>query len=80
MTEKTHKAIYAREIARRLDALIDWAIENAPVEEPALSSKDFYDVRKSFLIIASKGHPLYHEPEPAEGGAQYIPVTPAPWP
>jgi hypothetical protein len=80
MTETTDKAIYAREIVRKLDSIIAWAIENAPVEEPVLSINDFADIRKQFLIIASKGHPLYHEPEPAEGGAQYINVTPAPWP
>ena len=71
---------FIKELARRVDSVIAWAIENAPVEKPQLSLNDFYDVRKNFLIIASKGHPFYHEPEPSEGGAQYINVTPAPWP
>jgi hypothetical protein len=80
MTDKTDNAIYAREVTRQLDSLIAWAIDKAPVDDPPLSLNDFYEVRKNFLIIATKGHPLYHEPEPAEGGAQYINVTPAPWP
>src|SRR5690606_36812048 len=80
MPDTSAKPGFARELNDKLDELIQWAIENSPVQEPPLTQKDFTDIRKSFLATAIAGTPLMREPEPSEGGAQYITDNPAPWP
>lgn len=80
MPDTSAKPGFARELNDKLDELIQWAIENSPVQEPPLTQKDFTDIRKSFLATAIAGPPLMREPEPSEGGAQYINDNPAPWP
>ena len=81
MSEITQNAIFAREVQRRLDELIGWIVENTPDKKRMLSRGDFLEGRKSIWRIASGDTSLEHiEPEPAEGGAQYINDNPAPWP
>jgi hypothetical protein len=81
MSEITQNAIYVREVHRKLDELIDWIIENSPDKNGALSQGDFLAARYSMYAVAS-GHTHFQhiEPEPADGGAQYINDNPAPWP
>lgn len=72
---------YAQEIERRVDDLIRWSVDNAPADFEKLSVDDFAEVRKKFCFIAQGGgNPLEQEPEPEEGGAQYVSMNPAPWP
>ncbi len=86
MSEKTQNAIFVREVQRKLDELIDWIIENVPDKKDSLSRNDFSEARQSICSIASGNTHLNHnelnhiEPEPADGGAQYINDNPAPWP
>lgn len=81
MSEITQKAIFTRELQRRLDELINWIVESAPDKTTALAKKDFAEVRQSVLYIASCGVDVQViEPEPEAGGAQYINDNPAPWP
>jgi hypothetical protein len=81
MSEKTQNAIFAREVQRRLDELIDWIVKNSPDKKDTVTRRDFLDTRKSMCSIASGDINLNHiEPEPADGGAQYINDNPAPWP
>jgi hypothetical protein len=81
MSEITQNAIFAREVQRKLDELIDWILENVPDKKHTLSCSDFLAARQSICSIASGKTDLNHiEPEPADGGAQYINDNPAPWP
>lgn len=81
MSEKTQTAIFAREVQRRLDELINWIVENSPDKNNAFTKSDFVDVRQNIYRITSGDNNLQHiEPEPEEGGAQYINDNPAPWP
>lgn len=78
---KPDRASYAQEIERRIDDLIRWAVESAPEDFDKLSVDDFSKVRRSFCAIAQGGgNPLEQEPEPEDGGAQYVSMNPAPWP
>ena len=81
MSEMTRNAIFAREVQRKLDELIDWIVANAPDKNNALSRKDFFEARQIICKIASGNINIQHiEPEPEAGGAQYINDNPAPWP
>lgn len=74
-------ADYAQEIEQRIDELIEWAVINAPHKASKLSTDDFAEIRKNFCSVAKGGgNPLELEPEPSEGGVQYINDNPAPWP
>lgn len=80
MSEITQAAIFARDVQRKVDDLIHWIVENSP-NKTALSIADFRDARESICTIAGGEVNLQHiEPEPEEGGAQYINDNPAPWP
>ncbi|GGY70100.1 hypothetical protein GCM10011613_13130 [Cellvibrio zantedeschiae] len=82
MSEITQNAIFAREVQRRVDDLIAWIVENSPDKEHQLSISNFRDVRQTLFGLATNGsNVLQHiEPEPEQGGAQYINDNPAPWP
>lgn len=81
MSEITQNAIFAREVQRRLDELIHWIIESAPGEKRSLSQSDFSEARQIIYRIANGDTNIQHiEPEPEQGGAQYINDNPAPWP
>lgn len=74
------KVSFAMEANAKINRLIDWVIENSPDKEHPLAHSDFADVREQFYKIACGIDMLETEPEPSEGGAQYVNVTPAPWP
>ena len=81
MSEITQKAIFAREVQRRLDELFGWIVDNVPDKKNVLSLKDFLEARQTICKIASDDTNIQHiEPEPEDGGAQYINDNPAPWP
>lgn len=81
MPISTANLSYAQELELRIDELIDWAIANQPHTVTKLSKSDFNEPRETFSIIAKGGGTLLkQEPEPADGGAQYINDNPAPWP
>lgn len=81
MSEITENAIFAREVQRKLDELINWIVENSPLQTNTLLPRDFSEARQSIYRVATGVTNIQHiEPEPEDGGAQYINDNPAPWP
>jgi len=84
--EAARRAFIA-ELWRRFEGLQEWAVSHWPDQKNPLSSADFVEARKEILSLRSPAGPLNQpekqdaaEPQPEEGGAQYLDVTPAPWP
>jgi len=80
---------FVNEVWRRFIEVQDWAIANWPDGQRPLSSSDFVEARKEILALGqprterdteldTRGN--RREAEPEQGGAQYVDVTPAPWP
>ena len=65
---------FVGELWQRFEQLQAWAVENWPDKEHPLSSADFVESRKEILGLR------HSEPEPEQGGAQYVDLNPAPWP
>lgn len=80
MTKAPEEVAFAMEVNSRLNELITWVLENSPTKDEQLCSEDFAEVRDIFCKLACGIDAQKIEPEPSEGGAQYINVTPAPWP
>lgn len=78
MSPSTDASTFIEELGIKLDELIQWSIENSPVQEKSLSRQDFSKIRASFISTASETN--QQEQEPEDGGAQYINDNPAPWP
>ena len=72
---------FANELLRRFEEMQQWAMANWPDSAQPLSTADFAAARKYILALLPMTSEINrHEPEPAEGGEQYVDVTPAPWP
>ena len=76
---------FIAELGRRFEALQEWAVSHWPDQQHPLSSADFVETRKEILSLRSPAGSLNQpsqkdEAEPEQGGAQYVDVTPAPWP
>lgn len=80
MPKASEKLSFAMAVNGKINELIAWVIENSPNKETPLSDADFAEVRENFRKVAYGINPQKTEPEPSEGGAQYVNVTPAPWP
>jgi len=80
MPKAPEQVTFALEVTSKINELIVWIIDNSPNKELTLSGADFSEVREEFRKIACGIDSQKTEPEPSEGGAQYINVTPAPWP
>ncbi len=80
MQQSPEKIAFAVEVNSKFNELIDWVIENTPNKELPLHRDDFAEIQESFRKIACGIDAQAMEPEPEDGGAQYISVTPAPWP
>lgn len=79
--EKQH---FAAQLALRFDDLAQWAVTHWPDKERPLTIAHFERARAAFAAVTDGDYPSTAvnagEPEPEQGGAQYIDVTPAPWP
>lgn len=73
------KTGFELECEKKFDELIAWAVLNAD-NSLGLSAADFSETREQFCRIANSSKTPSREPEPSEGGEQYVNVTPAPWP
>ena len=76
---------FVAELWRRFETLQEWAVSHWPDQQHPLSSADFVEARKEILSLRSPAGSLKqpsqnNEAEPEQGGAQYVDVTPAPWP
>ncbi|MES2257558.1 MAG: hypothetical protein V4724_03515 [Pseudomonadota bacterium] len=86
MVDEQQRRQFISELWRRYEEVQAWAIANWPDPEHPLSSADFVEARKEILALGQAdarakrdaGAPQGAEPE--QGGAQYVDVTPAPWP
>jgi hypothetical protein len=78
MQDKTE---FSMALDQKLDELIAWSIKNTSAKDADLRFSDFTRLRKEFHKLATGNlHATEPEPEPEEGGAQYINDNPAPWP
>lgn len=80
MPEAPEKLAFVLELNAKLKELIEWTIDNRPNKDKPLHINDFAEVQEQFRDIACGIDELAMEPEPEDGGAQYVQVTPAPWP
>lgn len=80
MPKAPDKIAFAMEINNKVNELIEWVIDNSPNKDTELRKEDFDEVREHFHKVACGIDAQKMEPEPSEGGAQYVNVTPAPWP
>ncbi|NYE59656.1 hypothetical protein FHW58_000808 [Duganella sp. 1224] len=85
MDNEDERRRFIGELWQRFEQLQAWAVENWPDKEHPLSSADFVESRKEMLGLRNPAQApgrsaAQREPEPEQGGAQYIDVTPAPWP
>ena len=74
---------FINEVWQRFEEVQNWAIANWPDRDRPLSTSDFVEARKEILALGLTGDARLSqrsEPELEQGGAQYIDVTPAPWP
>ena len=83
--EEEARREFIAELWRRFETLQEWAVSHWPDQQHPLSSADFVEARKEILSLRSPAGSLsqpaqQNEAEPEQGGAQYIDVTPAPWP
>lgn len=85
--EEEARREFIAELWRRFETLQEWAVSHWPDQQHPLSSADFVESRKEILSLRSPAGPLNQpsardaaEPAPEQGGAQYLDVTPAPWP
>jgi hypothetical protein len=83
MTDE-EKQYFAAQLALRFDDLIQWAVTQWPDKDRPLTAAHFERARAEFAALAAGDYAATAgnaaEPEPEHGGAQYIDVTPAPWP
>ncbi len=84
MATKQECEDFATEFERRFETLIDWANQNWPDTNQPLRPEDFTASRREVgLLLGARLRtrpPADAGPAPADGGAQYINVAPAPWP
>jgi hypothetical protein len=81
-SDSTASRQYAEELAARYQAYVDWAIANWPVGDKALNQASFGRSREDLIAVCRHaGAPLDGNIDPSvPGGAQFVPVTPMPWP
>lgn len=75
------KTEFEIECEKKFDELVAWVVMNAETSL-GISASDFSELRETFCRIANSDQTSANsaEPEPEEGGEQYVNVTPAPWP
>ncbi|HEY5801565.1 MAG TPA: hypothetical protein VIT92_15185 [Burkholderiaceae bacterium] len=83
MTEDERKQ-FEEQLALRFDDLAQWAASHWPDKDRPLQPEHFAQAREHFLAAGQQAYATTEEnaaqPEPEQGGAQYVDVTPAPWP
>lgn len=71
---------FTAELERRFQELEQWALQNWPDKSHPLATSDFSELRSEIARLGKPNDPNKREPEPSEGGAQYISLNPTPWP
>ncbi|RXZ33208.1 hypothetical protein D9O50_13955 [Oxalobacteraceae bacterium CAVE-383] len=71
---------YAEELALRFQAYVDWAIDHWPLDGTPPDSACFERSRQDLAAICLRAGARMEADPAVPGGAQFIPVTPMPWP
>lgn len=81
MDTDTQRREFINQVWLRFEQVQDWAIQNWPDASRPLTTADFVAARQEILALGTAPRAAQRQDsEPAEGGAQYVDVTPAPWP
>lgn len=81
MTGNQANQAYSKELSRRFEELVRWAIDNWPERGRPLSEADFARVRQEMVQLGVPPETIVKEaPDPAAGGEQYVNINPSPWP
>jgi hypothetical protein len=81
MADQNPKEQFAADLAQRFQDVMQWAVTSWPDAQHPISLADFEDVRKAVQAIAQRSlHPSGEALAPDEGGAQFVGVSPTPWP
>ena len=81
MTDQNQNEQFAADLEQRFRDAMQWAVSSWPDAEHPISLGDFEDVHKAVQVIAERlRHPSGAALAPAEGGAQFVSIVPAPWP
>lgn len=80
MEHNEQRTQFIQQLWQRYELLQQWAIDHWPDREHPLSSADFVEARKEILALGDPPGQPRQGAEPEQGGAQYLNVTPAPWP
>lgn len=71
---------YAEELTLRFNAYVDWAIANWPLADSPPDQACFERSRQELAALCRKAGADMGEDPTVPGGAQFVPVTPMPWP
>lgn len=88
MSTKDEYDLFAAEMARRFEDFVSWSMEHWPNKQVPLTDSDFAVARKeiSEMVGPRLGDGQKRTPveggvaSPSDDGAQYVQVTPMPWP
>ena len=88
MSTKDEYDLFAAEMARRFEDFVSWSMEHWPNKQVPLVDSDFAVARKeiSEMVGPRLGDGQRRMPDedaaaaPSDDGAQYVQVTPMPWP
>ncbi|SMP68073.1 hypothetical protein [Noviherbaspirillum suwonense] len=81
MSDQNDKEQFAADLEQRFKDVMQWAVTTWPDSEHPVSLADFGDVEKAVKAISQRFlHPSGEALSPSEGGAQFVDVSPAPWP
>jgi hypothetical protein len=81
MSDKPQTEQFAADLEQRFADLVQWAVSNWPDPDHPLAPADMDDARKAVHAIAQRlRFPAGEALSPEEGGAQFVNISPAPWP
>lgn len=83
MRETISENEFCAQLDKRLDEVVAWAVMNCPIADANLAYADFEQALVVFKQVANGKHvdrKNQDQPEPEEGGPQYINDNPTPWP
>ena len=72
--------LYAEELMSRFQAYVDWAIANWPHSGQAPDQASFERSRQDLNALCRQAGANAEGDPGVPGGAQFVPVTPMPWP
>jgi hypothetical protein len=81
MSDNPQTEQFAVDLEQRFQDLMQWAVSNWPDRDHPLSPADLEEARQAVHALAQRlRHPQGEALAPSEGGAQFVNMSPAPWP